>query len=106
MNRLRILPCAAHRIDDIYLHSAETWGADQADRYVRGLYARLDAIAARDFPWRSVPAAFGLDGYACRYESHMIYWRVLGGGDIGIVTILHRRMHQIARLRDDFDAGA
>ena len=106
MSRLHILPSAAHRIDDIYLDTGQTWGADQADRYLGGLYARLDAIAARDFPWRPLPAEFGTDGYACRYESHVIYWRVLANGDIGIVTVLHQRMHQIARLRDDLGAGA
>jgi hypothetical protein len=26
----------------------------------------------------------------------------LGDGDIGIVTILHERMHQIGRLREHF----
>ncbi|MDZ4374551.1 MAG: type II toxin-antitoxin system RelE/ParE family toxin [Phenylobacterium sp.] len=103
MTRLRILSSAEHRIDDIYLTTAERWGADQADRYLRGLYARLHAIAALDFPWRPLPAEFGIDGYACRYESHMIYWRVLENGDIGIVTVLHHRMHQIARLKEDFD---
>jgi len=30
------------------------------------------------------------------------YWRRLSNGDVGIVTILHERMHQIDRLRDDF----
>ena len=105
MSRLRILPSAEHRIDDIYLDTAERWGADQADRYLRGLYARLYAIAARDFPWRPLPADFGTDGYACRYESHMVYWRVLPNGDIGIVSVLHQRMNQIARFRDDFDSG-
>jgi len=106
VSHLRILPRAAHRIDDIYLSTAERWGADQADRYVRGLYARLHEIAAHAFPWRSVPAEFGIEGYVCRYESHMIYWRALANGDVGIVTVLHGHMHQIARLRDDFDTGA
>ena len=30
------------------------------------------------------------------------YWRRLSNGDVGIVMILHERMHQIDRLRDDF----
>ena len=106
MTRLRILPSAEHRIDDIYLSTAGRWSAATADDYLRGLYARLHAIAARDFPWRPLPAEFGTDGYACRHESHMIYWRVLANGDIGIVSVLHVRMNQIARFRDDFDAGA
>lgn len=31
-----------------------------------------------------------------------VYWRRLSGGDIGIVTILHERMHQIERFREGF----
>ena len=33
------------------------------------------------------------------------YWRYLSNGDIGIVTILHERMHQIDRFREDFGLG-
>ncbi|MBX3485176.1 type II toxin-antitoxin system RelE/ParE family toxin [Phenylobacterium sp.] len=106
MSHLRILPSAEHRIDDIYFATGERWGAAQADRYLRGLYERFHAIAARDFPWRPLPAEFGVEGYVCRYESHMIYWRVLANGGVGIVSVLHRRMNQIARFRDDFDADA
>jgi plasmid stabilization system protein ParE len=36
-----------------------------------------------------------------RYERHLVYWRRLSNGDIGIVTVLHERMHQIGRLRED-----
>ena len=32
---------------------------------------------------------------------HFVYGRRLGNGDIGIVTFLHERMHQIDRFRDD-----
>jgi plasmid stabilization system protein ParE len=39
---------------------------------------------------------------ALRYERHFVYWRRLSNGDIGIVTVLHERMHQIGRFRDDF----
>jgi len=102
VSRIRVQAAAAHRIYEIYHHSLETWGEAQAERYVRGLFARFDAIAARDFPWRAVPAAFGVEGYVCRYEQHMIYWKVLATDDIGIVTVLHVRMHQIERLRDDY----
>jgi toxin ParE1/3/4 len=51
---------------------------------------------------RPVPAEFGVDGYFFRYERHFVYWRRLSDGDVGIVTILHERMHQIDRLREDF----
>lgn len=51
---------------------------------------------------RPVPAEFGVQGFFFRYERHFVYWRRLSNGDIGIATILHERMHQIDRLRDDF----
>ena len=69
---------------------------------MRGLFARFDKIASRSFPWRPVPAELGVDGFVCRYEKHLIYWRVLSDGDVGIVTILHKRIHQIERFKEDF----
>lgn len=102
MNAVRVQAVAAHRIDEIYRYTEETWGEAQAERYIRGLFARFDAIAARKFPWRPIPADFGIEGYVCRYEQHLIYWKLLRNGDVGVVTILHERMHQIDRFRDDF----
>jgi len=97
----RIQDAAGRRLDDIYVHTRDTWGDDQARRYVRGLFARFDDIAARRVVWRAVPAEFEIDGYYTRYERHYIYWRLLPEGAVGIVTILHERMHQIDRFRDD-----
>jgi len=51
---------------------------------------------------RPVPAEFGVDGYFYRYEKHFVYWRYLASGDVGIVTVLHERMHQIERFSSDF----
>jgi toxin ParE1/3/4 len=102
VSRFRVQSAAIQRIDEIYRYTAETWGEAQAERYLRGLFERFEAIAARRFPWRPVVAAFGVDGFVCRYEQHLIYWKVLRDGDVGIVTVLHERMHQIERFRDDF----
>jgi plasmid stabilization system protein ParE len=49
-----------------------------------------------------VPAEFEVEGFFFRYERHFVYRRWLDNGDIGIVTILHERMHQNLRLKDDF----
>jgi toxin ParE1/3/4 len=97
----RVLAGAGHRLDEIYVYTRETWGEAQADRYVRGLFERFGAIAARRFPWRPVPAEFGVDGFFCRYEKHVIYWKRLGDRAVGIVTVLHERMNRIERLQDD-----
>ncbi len=104
MTTYRVQRAAGHRLDQIYLYTRETWGEAQAERYIRGIFERFEAIAARRFPWRPVPAEFGVDGYVCRYEKHFIYWKLLGDGAVGIVTVLHERMHQRDRFREDVPA--
>lgn len=101
MTAFRVQDGAGHRLDEIYDYTRRTWGEAQAAAYIRGLFAKFKAIAARDIPWRPIPAEFGIDGYFCRHEKHYIYWKVLDDGAVGIATILHERMHQIERLKDD-----
>ena len=91
---------ASERLDEIFVYTRETWGQEQAEAYVRGLFATFDRIVHRDQVWRAIPAELGADGYYCRYEHHYIYWRQLTDGTVGIVTILHERMHQMDRFRE------
>ena len=98
---VRIQAAASHRLDDIYRYTRDRWGADQADRYITGLFAAFDRIESRGVVSKPIPAEFGVEGFYFRYERHVVYWRCLSKGDIGIVTILHERMHQIDRFRDD-----
>ena len=97
----RVQHSAAHRLDEIYAYTRDAWGEALAERYIRGMFARFEAIAAKAFPWRAIPAEFGVSGFMCKYEQHYIYRKVLADGTVGIVTVLHERMHQIERLRDD-----
>lgn len=92
---------ASWRLDEIYRYTRERWGEMQAERYIRGLFEAFDRIESHGVASRPVPAEFGVQGYFFRYERHFVYWRRLSNGDIGIVTILHERMHQIDRLRPD-----
>lgn len=99
---VRIQDAASFRLDEIYRHTRKRWGTAQAERYITGLFAAFDGIANHQTLSRPIPAEFGVAGYFCRYERHFIYWRWLSDGDLGIVTILHERMHQIDRFREDF----
>lgn len=94
---------AEHRLDEIIDYTRDHWGEAQAIRYFQGLVERFGQIAARRFPWRAIPAEFGVDGYVCRYERHFIYWRVLTNGEVGIATVLHERMHQISLVQRAFE---
>ena len=102
MRVVRVQEAAALRIDEIYRYSRERWGAARADTYITGLFEAFERIAGGGVPSRPVPAAFGVDGYVFRYEKHFVYWKTLNNGDIGIVTVLHERMHQMDRFREDF----
>lgn len=101
MSVYRFQRAASARLDEIYHYTAREWGAEQAERYLRGLFARLDDLAARRLPWRHIPAEFGVTGFYCRYERHFIYLKMLEDDSLGVVTILHERMHQIDAFRDD-----
>jgi plasmid stabilization system protein ParE len=98
---VRIQAAASHRLDDIYRYTRARWGAEQAERYITGLFTAFDRIESRGVGSKPIPADFGVEGFYFRYERHVVYWRRLSNGDIGIVTILHGRMHQIDRFRDD-----
>jgi len=102
MTAVRVQQAASHRLDDIYRYTRERWGEAQADRHIGGLFDAFARIETHGVTSRPIPAEFGVDGYVFRYEKHLVYWRRLSNGDIGIVTVLHERMHQIERFLEDF----
>lgn len=101
MTVFRLEPGAAVRLDEIYLYTRDMWGDEQAERYIRGLFDTFDAIATRKIVWRRIPAEFAVDGWFTRYDRHYVYWKSAEDGAVGIVAILHERMHRIARLKDE-----
>ena len=101
MTRIRVQRAASLRVDDIYRYSRDRWGTARANAYVTGLFEAFDRIATGGVASRPIPAEFGVDGHVFRYEKHLVYWKTLGNGDIGIVTVLHERMHQVGWLREE-----
>jgi len=100
--QIQVQQAASFRLDEIYRYIRDRWGTPQADRYLTGMFAAFEGIQSHQTLSIPIPAAFGIDGYFFRYERHVVYWRRLSNGDIGIVTILHERMHQIERLKEAF----
>lgn len=102
---IRIQEAASLRLDEIYRYTRDRWGEVQAEAYINGLFAAFEQIETRGVMSRPVPAEFEVEGYFFRLERHFVYWRRLPNGDIGIVTILHERMHQMDRFKDDDPAS-
>ena len=101
MKPVRVQDAAAVRIDEIYRYTRDRWGEAQADAYIAGLFEAFEGIASGRTVSRPVPAEFGVDGYVFRYRRHFVYWKTLGDGATGIVTVLHERMHQLDRFLED-----
>lgn len=103
MTKYLVSAIAGQRLDEIYSYSQERWGYAQAETYIRNLFACFDAIAKRNVPWRAIPAEFGIDGFYHRCHRHFVYWRVISSGEVGIVTALHERMHQMERFNENIE---
>ncbi|MCY4394114.1 MAG: type II toxin-antitoxin system RelE/ParE family toxin [Rhodospirillaceae bacterium] len=101
MTPVRVQDAAAVRIDEIYRYTRDRWGVTQADACIEGMFEAFEGIATGKTASRPVPAEFGVDGYVFRYKKHFVYWKKMGDGAVGIVTVLHERMHQIDRFLED-----
>ena len=103
MTPVRVQRAAALRIEEIYRYSRERWGEAQAKDCLTGLFEAFEGIANGAVASRPVPAEFGVDGYVFRYRRHFVYWKTLSDGAIGIVTVLHERMHRAERFQEDHE---
>jgi len=101
MPKFLIQTAASFRIDEIYRYTLNQWGASKAESYITDLFAAFGKIDTHEVFSRPIPAEFGVDGFFFKYEKHFVYWKYLNNGTVGIVTILHERMHQIERFKDD-----
>ena len=99
---IRVQEAASLRLDEIYRYTRDRWGKLQADRYITGMFEAFERIEAHGVAAKPIPAEFGVEGFFFRHEHHFVYWRRLSDGDIGIVAIVHERMHQIDRFKEDF----
>lgn len=104
MSAIRVSAAAGQRLDEIFSYTREAWGQTQAETYIRGLFTCFERIASRERVWRGVPAKFGVEGFYAGCEHHYVYWRNLSDVAVDIVTVLHERMHQMSRFREDDEA--
>ena len=102
MSGFRVSAKAGHRIDEIYQYTRLNRGETQADAYITGLFELFDDIAGQNIVWRSIPAEFGVEGYNTHYARHLVFWKSLSDGAVGIAGILHQSMDLGTRLSEDF----
>jgi len=91
---------ASFRLDEIYQYTLREWGEKQAEEYIEGLFDVFQNIVKNEVLSHPIPAEFNVDGFYVKYKKHFIYWKRLQNGEVGIVTILHERMHQIKQFKE------
>lgn len=86
----RLTPAAELDLERIWRYSAESWGTDQADRYIDVLVQGFDSIS--EAPKAAPKCDYIRSGYGRQaVERHVIYYR-LGDSGLVVVRILHDRM--------------
>ena len=97
----KIYPKARRAIKDIWKYTQKTWGEDQANRYIHGLYEALQNAHDNKIMWRPVKHS-GINGiFFIRYEHHYLFFRELSNGALGLVSVLHESMDIPRRIKDD-----
>jgi toxin ParE1/3/4 len=76
--------------DKIWDHTAERWGIDQAEFYIRQLWQHIKAVAAQPTIGHACPGVRA-GYYKCRSGFHFLFYRTINGG-IDVIRILHERM--------------
>lgn len=91
MTRYVLSPRAREDLSEIWDYTAEHWGSEQADRYVRQISAACEDLANGRKQGRSAEVVSA--GYF-RYniESHVLFYRIQADGETAVVRILHKSM--------------
>ena len=90
MSRFVLSPRAQTDLNDIWDYTAQRWGIDQAERYLRRIAEAVDLIA--ETPERGRNCGHVREGYR-KYPvgSHVLFYREMSAG-IDVVRILHQQM--------------
>lgn len=90
MSRYVLSPRAQSDLDEIWDYTAEHWGVEQAENYIRLLQRAIESVAGD--PRKGRPCDEVRAGYRKYHAgSHMLLYRNAKAG-IDIVRILHSRM--------------
>lgn len=88
--RFVLRPRAQADLDEIWDYTADRWGLDQAETYIRQLWKEIQTVADRPSLGRECSEV--RPGYRKHPSgSHVVFYR-LADGEIDVVRILHERM--------------
>ena len=90
MPEIALRPKALDDLDGIWQYTEETWGVEQAERYLRALNGTFEALAEKPELGRIYDEVYeGLRVYPS--GRHLIFFLATNEG-IDVVRVLHERM--------------
>ena len=99
MSHTRFSPAAKDDLSAIWDYTVHNWGVAQAERYILGIREACEALA--EGRRKGSNADNIRPGYRkLSVGSHVLFFRVMGGGEIDVVRILHQRMDVAGRFED------
>ncbi|HEY9250299.1 MAG TPA: type II toxin-antitoxin system RelE/ParE family toxin [Rariglobus sp.] len=98
---VKIYRAAQSRLLEVWNYTEATWGEEQADAYVRELVEAAHRLPDERPGWRPVKDRVVRGVFLVRHRHHYLFFRELGGGEIGGINVLHEAMDIPARLRED-----
>jgi toxin ParE1/3/4 len=91
MSGFLLSPAAQNDLSQIWDYTAERWGIDQAERYIREILKSCQALA--DNRLKGVSVEEVRRGYfKLSVGSHFVFYRVTNAGHLDVVRVLHQRM--------------
>ena len=99
MARVRLLPKAATDLADIWRHTVEKWGVQQAITYTEAINTAFEQLSETPFIYRERPE-FSPPVRIAPHASHLIVYLVDNDGTI-VVRVLHQNMDVDSRLEED-----
>jgi toxin ParE1/3/4 len=96
---LILSPSAIRDLQEISDYTLQTWGAEQEDRYLKGIWAKLAEIQTS--PESCRPREDLAKGcHSARYEKHVVFFSIKGQ-TLQVIRILHGAMDFNRHLADE-----
>jgi toxin ParE1/3/4 len=94
--RYTLSPRAQADLDEIWDHTAKTWGIHQAEVYLRQIGRDVGCVAEQPMIGRACPEVRA-GYYKYPSGSHVLFYRLTKGG-IDLVRILHEPMDFVSHV--------
>lgn len=101
--RYRIFKRAHQQLIDIWIYTDQEWGEKQSDKYIDGLYTAFKNVCEDPSSWRKVRGKRFAGIFFFRYQKHVVFFKQLKSGDVGIISVLHENMNLPHRLLSDIN---